>query len=292
MEAKEKTALPKARNGDIALEVLDNGQVVWARNAKGQAVCNSPKPKGRGRCKVSVGLFKNGRCEDHGGKALPGVENQNFKHGRYTRYRHALSGKLGEAYDRIAEQENYLTLEYDIRLTAARVEMTLTKYGELEEGNLFTLRELAERAGDILLGEYDETDLENLLQEFMDAVEAISVRNEKGKELERTQEHLRKLVDTEAKRINQEQDQLPAAKAWILFGMLRESVRAHGWALMKFLQEYHPEAFKDPRRPDMMRGIAGDIQSMQSTRAGRKTDEGDIIEAEVVPDTSGAIVRK
>lgn len=223
---------------------------------------------------------------------MSGVEAPAFKHGKHTRYRHALSGKLAEAYDRIAEQENYLTLEHDIRLTAARVELLLGKYGELEEANLSTLREIAERAGDVLLGEYDETDLEELLKEFIDAVELIGVRNEKGKELERTQEHLRKLVDTESKRITNEQDQLPAAKAWILFGMLRESVRTHGWAFMKFLQENHPEVLKDPRRPDMMRGIAGDIASMQSTRAGRRQEEPDIIDAEVVPDTSGAIVRK
>lgn len=57
------------------------------------------------------------RCRMHGGTQLVGIANQNYRHGRTSRY--ALAGRLGEAYQSQLADLDYISLREDLAANAA-----------------------------------------------------------------------------------------------------------------------------------------------------------------------------
>lgn len=248
------------------LEVLESGQPVWARNAKGKPICNSVLPrrnnrirKPNQRCQVSVGLFPNGRCEDHGGPAISGPEHPAFVHGKTSKYGSVLTGKFKELYEEELTSKDVLSLTNDVALTSGRVKMLLADYRDLDSKVFSRLMEQVNGTEELLAGEYDETEIEEALREIIKTANRLDKQYQQGRELERTQEHLRRLVDTESKRLQGERESLSAAQAFALMGMFQESILGHLRTFILFLRDYHPDVIKDPRRPDLQKAILTDI---------------------------------
>lgn len=254
----------KANNGEEPAEILPNGQVVWARNEKGQPVCNSPRKEklGPARCKQWQGLSLNGRCELHGGNAPSGVAHYKFKDGRQSKYLDVLNPEMRRQVERLMEDPDYTSLQEDVAIAGMRVRELLAAYGSVDTKALRDLFGAAYEAQELLNGEYDEEDTEELLRRMVELTLKAEEKYNVGKEVEAAQEHRRKLIETENRRRKDQQDQIPAARALLLFTTLRESVRINVWSLVRFLRTHYPQVLRDPLCPDVLTAISQDVDRL------------------------------
>jgi hypothetical protein len=266
----------KAANGDIPQEVLPSGVLVWARNAKGEPVCNSPKGHVGGRCKISVGLFPNGRCERHGGKAPKGPDHWAWKNGEGSKYADVLGEKAREDYLRLMADPDYLELRDDIALSRQQLREALIEFSQVDVRAVTKLFKAADNAEGLIAGEYDEGELEEELKGLIGLIRAVEEGVRGRKELRDQQEHVRKLVDTENKRIMQEVEQIPANRAIVLFQALRDSVRTHVWKHINWLNATFPEVTKHDGYENPLGGVSRDIERLmpRKTLAEEAGEEG------------------
>jgi hypothetical protein len=252
----------KAPDGSQPIETLENGTVVWARNRKGEPVCNSRlRDKPGKRCQITTALFKNGRCLLHGGKNPRGMAHPSYKDGRLSRYIDVLPPALKNAVLAV-DDEDYLSLRQEIVVTAGRVRLHLSAYGEIDQEAVSKLTKAAEYAEELLDGEYDETELEAQLRLLVSGIKDVQKLTESGKTVERTQEHLRRLVETEAKRIQGEHEQISALKAQAIFTFLCDSVRREVWGFVRWLEREFPEVKRHPAFTNPVFPIAADIEKV------------------------------
>lgn len=259
--------------GDKPLETLPNGQVIWARNEKNEPICNGLlRNKDGKRCKTPRGLGLNGRCRLHNGQAATGVEAPNYKHGQYmptSRYGEAFKdSKLREQYEALLGREDYLSLKEDIVVTQMRVRMKMGELTNLDTEPLRILSQKADTAEELLAGDWDEEELEAQVQELIDYIREIEKAVDAGAALEKTQEHLRKLTDTEGKLRQGEQEQMSAVRVVALFRLLQESLRMHMWGFLIWLKKAHPEVFKDPEYFNPLELIQKDVARLQPANPG------------------------
>lgn len=254
--------LPRDRSKP--LEKHPNGQIVWARNAKNKPICNSRmrKKDDSRRCQQTIGLALNGRCEMHGGKVPYGVASPSFKHGQTSRYKAVLNPSHLKAFEDLIGDEDYNSLRNDIAIARIRLLDTIGEFGELEVNAVKNLFRQADFARELMAGEYDYDDLEKTLAGVLGTIDALESRERLTTSMERQQEHLRKLVDTENKKIGNEQTQMSAAKVMFLFTYMVESMRMHFDAQRKFLRDFYPETIQDARMPNPLKLIAADIEPL------------------------------
>lgn len=246
-------------------EVLACGQVVWARNAKGDPICNSPKRLGRGRCQVSVGLFQNGRCNDHGGPVPKGIEHPRFIHGKQSMYADLFTGEQLEEFNRLREHGEYYRLTDEIAVARLGMRDALTELHRLPADALKRFTRAVGEAEELLAGEYDETDLEAHLETLVELGNTVLERHKAVRAVEGSVETVRKLVESENKRLLGEQEQIPANKALWLFMSLRDSVRIHVWEFLRYIRVNHPQVFNDKNLPNPLRNIQEDVKRLLPT---------------------------
>lgn len=249
-------------------EVLPDGTPVFARNAAGKRICNSPlRNKPGKRCQTPEPLLhSNGRCELHGGASPKGAEHPSFVTGKTSFYRDVLRPEHQAEFDRLMANGAYTSLQEDIAASRLRLRRAMLSFETVDPKALSELFACAEEAHAMLLGEYDEDDTESLLKRIVEAAEGVQKEIALGQIVERMQEQVRKLIDTENKRLMQEQDQIPAAKALALFFTLRMISTSHIRAFTSWLQENYPEAYNDPGRPKLLRLIAQEVAPLVPRR--------------------------
>jgi hypothetical protein len=266
-------AVYKAPNGDTTSDFTEEGIPVWARDARGRPICNSPKrhKETRSRCRQWQGLGVNGRCGIHGGKTPNGVDMPNFKHGRTSKYRDVLKPEHVEMFDQLIEDPDYAGLREDIAVTRLRLREAMALYSEIDEQALQKLIQAAGYASEVLEGEYDSDDVEQLLIEIVGYAKQVKAHLTLSSVIDRSQETVRKLVETETKRITSEQEQIPAARALMLFVALRESVRVHVFSFMQWLATEHPEVTRSPGFFNPLERIMKDVQGLLPKRIDEST---------------------
>lgn len=238
--------------------ILDNGQKVWAYNAEGKPICNRKLNNVEARCQQSVGLKLNGRCRKHGSQ-LKGEEHPSLTHGRTSKYAGAFTGKMAELYAENMRDENYASLKADIAVTSGRIRILLEEFRDIDNQYFTALIKASDSAQELLEGEYDDSDLEESLRELLRLIESLRRVSEKGREVERTQEHLRRLVDTDTKQLQIKRETITAEKAFALLGMFAESVLMQITVFLLWLRDNHPDIMKDPKRPDIKRGVQSEL---------------------------------
>lgn len=193
---------------------------------------------------------------------MSGVNHPRFKDGRTSKYLDVLNAPMRAEAQRLMEDPDYTSLQEDIAISSLRVRETLAAYGSLDPKALRELFGTAHEAQDLLSGEYDETDTEELLRRMVELAFQAEEKYNVGKEVEAAQEHRRKLVETENRRRRDQQEQIPAARAILLFTTLRESVRVNVWALIRFLRTNYPQVLRDPQCPDVLTAISQDVDRL------------------------------
>ncbi len=257
---------------------LENGQVVWGYNAKRQPICNSRlRNKPGRRCQQFLGLFKNGRCEDHGGKSPSGISSPQFKTGVGSKYGAVLTPAMSKEFDRLLTDPTYVSLQEDIALARMRFMGLIEVYSKLDAKAVDKLKASAEYAEELLAGEFDENDLEGALRGLIEHAKTVGGMVAASKELDRAQEGIRRLAETENKRITQEAEQIPAHRAIGLFRALQQSVHTHVWILIKWLKREYPEVVSNRDFPNPLIVIANDIDRLlpRSERMSSTTIEED-----------------
>jgi hypothetical protein len=252
-----------ANDGSKPLEILENGQVVWGRNPAGVAVCNSRlREKPGKRCGISKGLFKNGRCILHGGKSAAGLDHPQFKDGKTSRYFGVLPTALRLAVEEVQAAGDYLSLRADIEVTAARIRMALAEFGGLDQACIGKLLKQADFARELLDGEFDEEDLETSLRGLLGLLDELEGLSKAHAGLEKTQEHLRRMVETEGKLRAMEGEQISALKARALFELLCQCVRLNVWSFLRWLHTEFPEVRRHPGYFNPLEPIAAEANRL------------------------------
>lgn len=256
----------KTRTGEVAVDKLPNGQIVWAYNARGEPICNSrihktkAKPEGGRRCKATIGLFLNGRCCLHGGSSPVGIESATFKNGRFSLYRASINEASRDKFDTLMADEEYMSLKPELAIARIRLISAIDEYGELDAESLGRLVRYTDFAEELLEGEFDTDDLEGALRDMIRTTRQVVDRAKAGEQVDRRSETVRKLADTEVKKYAADQNSIPAARALFLFQYLIESMRLHFKAERDFLRQCHPTVVVDERLPNPLQLVAKDIE--------------------------------
>jgi len=122
------------------------------RNDRGQVICGSKTRKeGNPPC-GNTAIMPNGRCRMHRGKAASGVNNGNFKHGRYSK---DIPTRMRARFEAGLNDAQLLRLVSEISLTDARIEDLLSRVDSGESGQawhrlgrLWTAHKVAAGKGD------------------------------------------------------------------------------------------------------------------------------------------------
>lgn len=154
-------------------------------------------------------------CKFHGGRVGVGPDNPNFKHGRYSRY---LPARMLDKYHESLADPDILNLRDQIAVTDARLAELYTGLDRGESGHWWRrltqthrLLQRAQRNDDPASQRRYFNEMEHLIKE--------------GSDLSRTwddivelQDHRRRMVNTERKRLEAIQGSIPASRA-VAFAM-------------------------------------------------------------------------
>jgi hypothetical protein len=252
------------------VEMAEDGMPVWAKNAEGMPICNSRlrKKPDHIRCQTPVGLNRsNGRCGRHGGPSPKGLESPKFKNGKLSRYMDQLPPDMAERVIAFYNDDQYLSLREDIAIAAERARESLAGSLKLNSRSFKRFSGVLHDATEMLKGEYEEAELELHLRNLIAISEVIIEGAQASDEFERRQETVRRLVDTENRRIQGETEQIPAHRALAIFLAIKVSVRTHGIAQLQFLRDNYPEVLKDPRFINVPVLIGQDLEALLNSRS-------------------------
>ena len=164
----------------------------------------------------------NGRCNLHGGKTPVGAALPQFKHGRYSRY---LPARLADRYLEAESDPELLSLRSELALVQARLAELLGKVDTGEAGALwlaarkaFADLKIANAAGDTKKASEAFRDLDYYLEKG--AADHL-IWMEIGTQLE----GLRRLSESESKRLVAMQQMITAEQAMILLSAVVDVVR-------------------------------------------------------------------
>jgi len=201
----------------------------------GRARCQAWQPnKGRqclGLAVVSKGLDKCRRC---GGSSLRGIEHPNFKTGKYSK---VVPKGLGEFYNLIKVDPDIISMGERIKLLEARIFQIMNK---MDEGGSFEvfkqlksemtgLKTTNNRIRRLAQDDPKRTELQSKAGEHLTQIDNLISRGlgdwAMWKEVQSVLELIRKMSDTEQRRIKNAETTLSAEAAWIDYYNLMLAVR-------------------------------------------------------------------
>jgi hypothetical protein len=163
----------------------------------------------------------NGRCRMHGGNARSGVAHPRFSHGKYSR---SMPERLSERYQASLADKGLLHLREEISLLDARIEDVLGRVDTGESGRAW--KELAaafEKAQEMRGTDFELVTFRALGDLIEEGLEDWAVWGEVQSLLQQR----RKLVESERKRLVQEQQTITVERAYALVGAMGMLVHEH-----------------------------------------------------------------
>lgn len=210
----------------------------------------------------------NGRCKMHGGRAPTGPANGNYKHGRYSQH---LPPALQARYDAAEADPDLISLRADLALQHVRMGEVIERLATGESGELWqalgrhmiALR-VAERDANRETDEAKRDALGLDRERAIDAMESLireALDNERvWRDIEGQQEHKRKLVESEQKRLKDLQQMITAEQALLRDNLIFEVIKRHVTdraALALIGADIRQLAFTEPGRPALPVGRRG-----------------------------------
>lgn len=210
----------KNREERPALVTLD-GRVEWAYNAREQAICYANTKSG-GKCQ-SISLGPNGRCRMHNGFKKSGEAHPNYTHGRYSTL---LPRKYKRLFNDLLADENLLSMSPDIAYNDV---ITLDMYGDLLALDPHVTKALSshsrESAALLASSEVEYDELEHHLRRFIALADMLGQEQSLQSSIQKSQEHRRRLAETESKMKSNATANMPAAQAFAIVTALMLAVR-------------------------------------------------------------------
>lgn len=159
-------------------------------------------------------------CGIHGGKALAGPDSGTWKHGRFSKY---LPARLLDKYHESLNDPDLLNLTEQIAVTDARIAELYASLDRGESGHLWKQLKDARRrshSDDLSVAKAALNEMDRLIGEG-------STLESTWDQIESAQEHRRKLVNTERRRIQDMQANIPAARAVAFAVAITQIIRKH-----------------------------------------------------------------
>lgn len=207
----------------IPQHLLDAEKVLREETCKnGKVRCGAPNVKRDKNCLQWVG--RGLRCKMHGGSALKGVANPNFKHGLRSRY---MPARLSEAYERSINDPELESLRHQLAMCDAREQELQHGLTTGDCGDVWRDLQAAWARRSLALEQGDPVKL-------MDAETEVAGLIERGAsdagiwgEMLRLFEARRKLADTETRRLERLNASITAEKMFVLVARLVHIIRSH-----------------------------------------------------------------
>jgi hypothetical protein len=200
-----------------------DGKPIWGRHPeKGYPVCFY-----NDRC-MSPYRMDNGRCRVHCGNIKRGAEHHSFKNGQYSAYARLLSEDEWKAFQLQLQSPQALSLLEDVVFTSTRIGRAVEDLTSLPEDLTERLETIASDVQ--LIASDPDSDPEDVRRAALLLTEVVDTCLNGSKvyrEIERLQDHKRKLVETESKRIFNNANTMPTARVYVLVGRIFQSVQVH-----------------------------------------------------------------
>lgn len=193
---------------------------------EGKATKKNPKVKGdpiEGRCNAITRSntycerypMENGRCYLHGGATPKGIENANFKHGKYSR---DVPSRLAARYEQAERDPELLSLTGEIALMDARISELI---GSLSSGGV-TFGTIAKLWGKLetAVSQKDQAQQRVHLAEIGNAIRLGEREIETWEHISQAIETRRRLVESQNKRNRELEQNMTAAQALTVFGAI------------------------------------------------------------------------
>lgn len=177
------------------------------------------KTRSGGSCRRVA--MANGRCDMHGGKSLSGIAAPAFKHGRYSKH---LPARMAERYQASLDDPDALNLRQDVALVDARLNDLLSQVDTGESGRRWGL---LKDAADAYQDASTPDDQKTALRRMLGLIQAGFSDHLAWQDIGQALEQRRKLVDTEAKRLNQNRLTISVERGLVLMGAMVQIVRNH-----------------------------------------------------------------
>jgi hypothetical protein len=160
-------------------------------------------------------------CHYHGGKSRRGIAAPSFKHGKYS---NALPGRMLDAYKATATDAELVGLREELRLVDTRLQELVEQIDRQPSRALWSL---IDEMVDAAISAETPTARESLLLQMRQQLRSAPDDSKAWKEILSTVERRRKLVDSEAKRLQRMHQMISVEKAMTLVGAIVGSVRSH-----------------------------------------------------------------
>lgn len=181
-------------------------------NTPARAICGA-KTRSGGECQNAP--MENGRCRMHGGLTPAGIASPHGKHLRYSKY---MSGELGKRAQEVANDSELLEMGAERRVLHARLTQLIENAEDLIQSEAWGTR--VQR----LFEQYRRAHREGKLdvkfareRELFDELEAGPKEYEVWGEVRATIEEIRRLNESEIKRLEKANRMVPADEvyAWL-----------------------------------------------------------------------------
>jgi hypothetical protein len=205
-------------------------RVVDPKTGKEKVVCGAQYASGN-VCMRSPMLGRD-RCVFHGGKALRGTDNPNFRHGKYSK--ELRRDILQQYYESLAAGDQ-LSQTHEIALLDARISLLLRQANsgrditemlvglmEIREKLLLLLEENGGREVKL-----EKTEARSLVRELDEIMEEFKNERRKWEEVYQVIDHRRKLIESERKAIVDSQHMMTEQQALTLLAALVNIIRKH-----------------------------------------------------------------
>lgn len=165
-----------------------------------------------------------GRCHLHGGKSLRGIAHPNWKTGRYSKW---LGDKVLDKYLEAINDPELLSTRDEMAVLRARAMQILDEIDVGDSKLIWRNLRKAFRAFEKAYAANDEDRVNEHLLEVRRLVYAGGQDWEKWAELQAIFENIRRLAETERKRLVEMQQMITSERAYNFVTRLAEIVRAH-----------------------------------------------------------------
>jgi hypothetical protein len=190
-------------------------------NPRGKTVCSALISDGSRFCESEF-ILSNGRCKRHGGMTPSGVASPHFKSGRHSRQ---LPTRLLERYEEALSDPEMHSLEAEIALVDARIADLLAQCDDGGGGDIFFEIDDAFASFKTASQDGDRRIMRESLARLDSAVARGKSEQDIWVEIRALQEQRRKLVLSEAKRLQTTNQMVTVTRVNLLISALLDAVR-------------------------------------------------------------------
>lgn len=168
--------------------------------------------------------MENGRCRIHGGKTPVGIASPQTKHGRYSKY---LPARLAGKYEQSQNDPDLLALRDEVSIVDSRIAELLERIDTGESQSQWTL--LQGLHAQLLTAMYakDTARMSTAIKGMGEAIEAGAESGQAWADIFTAVEQRRRLVESERKRMVEQQQYVTAEQAMLLVSALIDVVTKH-----------------------------------------------------------------